>query len=448
MKKELNKSLGLIYILLGCLIVGFTSCKDDDNDSSSSPMKISAVYLENARETTNKDRLVEFVRLGQTLRLEGSGFTGLSKIYVNGYENYFNPVFVTDNNVWFQISGKTPTTDAEAEVRNTIVLAKGDQRLVLPFVIREAAPSITRISHTMPQAGDEITIYGTGLRGVTSITFPGDVVVTDGIVSDNEDGKWATVTVPSGITGSGSLLVICANGGVYSPAYFNYKEGVVQNFDNVITFGYIGGEVSDDLNALIPASGNGPKSQGIYRSLNKDGKTVAASDAVSNISKYWMNNSKWPPILTAAFPGTTPCDQLAVQMDIYFEGIWNSGDIRFVVADGYTVNSYCMIYAPWEEGGARVPFVSPGAWFTITLPLSESSLVSDQYTDSKGQNFVGKTLADLIALAAAHWDQSGPHFENGPINKVPAEATNINVYFDNIRFVPLNTPAYSDFPDE
>jgi hypothetical protein len=376
--------------------------------------------------------------LGQTVRLEGSGFTGIKQILVNGKVCTFNPVFVTTNNIIFQIPSTVPTTEAPDDVRNTIKLVKSESNtFVLPFEIRAAAPSITDVSHTMPQAGDEITITGKGLQGVTSVLFPGNIEAAT-FTSDDEEGTWVKVIVPAGITESGSITVISANGGAYSPAYFNYKEGLIQNFDGVSTQAYIDGDVSDDLDVVIPATGTGPKSQGIYRSLNKDGKTIAAAAGANPVAKYWMNNkTKWPTILNSAIPVSAACEQVAVQMDIYFEGIWNSGNIRFVIADGYGATRYCMLYAPWESGGKRVEFESPKSWFTITLPFSNSS-------DYDGETF-DKVLT---SIADAKYDQGGPHLENCTINEVESEPTNLKVYFDNIRFVLLTTPAYSDFPDD
>ncbi|MDR0834456.1 MAG: glycan-binding surface protein [Candidatus Symbiothrix sp.] len=447
MKNKILKNRWIFAALIAGML-GFSSCKDDDNADSGAPAQINKVYLEDAQSNVPDRDLApygNFVRLGQTIRLEGSGFVGVTKVLVNGYELLFNPVYVSDKSMIVQVSSKVPVADVDPAYKNKICLVKGSHTTYFDLEVRAAAPSITGISHTMPVAGDPITIYGTRLQGVTSITFPGDVVVTSGIVSDDEAGEWVTVTVPAGVSNDGgSIFIACANGGAYSPAYFNYKKGVLLNFDDVSTWGYSGGEVSGDLDATLPASGDGPKSQGNYRSLNKDGKTIAASESTTPdaFSKAWMNNSKWSPILYTTFSPATSCDQLAVQMDIYFEGTWNSGDIRFVVADGYGVSSYCMIYAPWVSGGARVPFVSPGSWFTVTLPLSESSEVN------ASNNFAGKTLAELLAIAAAQWDQSGPHMENGPWKGVAAQATDINVYFDNIRFVPLTTPTFSDFPEE
>ena len=103
------------YIMMLCLAVvalGLTSCKDDDN-SSSAQMTIDKIFLENIDDEVNKDREVDFARLGQLLRIQGSGFSGLKKIYINGYETYFNNALMTDNNVWVTLNSKTPVEKAD-----------------------------------------------------------------------------------------------------------------------------------------------------------------------------------------------------------------------------------------------------------------------------------------------------------------------------------------------
>ena len=439
MKNRVYKSRWTRFAFWGLLIsaIGFTSCKGNNEPISDKPTIITAVYLEDATSTVT-DRKVEFARIGQTLRLEGSGLLGLEKIYFNGHASSFNPALATDNNVFVSISALTPTIDSDPAKRNTIMLKKNGIQYTYTFEIRASAPTITSVSHTMPLAGDSITINGTGLQGITSVTFPGNIVVTEGIVSDDVDGRYCTVTVPAGVsTDGGSILVIGANGGAYSPAFFNFKKGLLHNFDDVNNASWSNGEISDDLSDVIPANGNLPKSQGIYRSLNKNATTMAASDAAVDITRYWINNSVWATILNSTvIPGSTTSDQVAVQMDIYVVGEWNSGDIRFVVADGFGASRYCMIYAPWESDGKRVPFVNPGHWFTITLPFSDSA-------DFEGTDFQGI----LNVIAGVTYAQAGPWLENGPVNGVLALPSNVNVYFDNIRVVPLNTPTYSDFPE-
>ncbi|KAA6313108.1 hypothetical protein EZS27_036068 [termite gut metagenome] len=338
-----NTSFWGLNVLLGLFIgaMSFTSCDNDNDSNENSPITITKVYLEDASSSVT-DREVVYARLGQLIRLEGSGFTGLKRIYINGYSTYFNPVLLSDNSLLVSISKETPVRDVDVSVKNTIRLVKSESEWLYNFEIRDASPSITRISHTLPQAGEVITIYGKGLVGINKITFPGGVVVTSDITSD-EDGEFCTVLVPAGITESGAVFVEGVNGGAYSPSCFNFKKGLLHNFDDVNNHSWSGGEVSDNLTEVIPTSGDGPKSQGTYRSLNKDKKTFAAP--AEKASYYWANNSVFPALLPeSVIPSATSTSNVGVQMDIYVEGEWNSGTIRIVIADGSGTNRYCMLY--------------------------------------------------------------------------------------------------------
>ncbi|MDR0824449.1 MAG: glycan-binding surface protein [Prevotella sp.] len=443
MKNIIYKNFWTSLLLAGIFVfalMSLNSCKDDDNENggNNKQMLITKVYLEDAQSSV-PDREVTFGRIGQLLRLEGSGFAGVQKVYINGYNVMFNPVYVTDNNILVQIPRGTPTMDAADDVRNTIIMEKGSIRYIYSFDIRDAAPSITSISHTMPVAGDVITIYGSGLQGVTSVVFPGDVTVTTGIVSDDEDGKFCTVTVPAGVSNDGGAIkIISANGGAYSPSYFNFKKGLIQNFDDVNNYSWASNmDGSAVLSSVIPTSGDGPKSQNNYQCFNTDGKTIATNGDV----RYWTNSADWPSALLSVIPAGTSTSNCGVQMDIYVEGVWNSGVIRMVMADGSGTERYCMIYRPWYKDAAVVPFENPGCWFTITLPFSDSS------------DYEGKTFDDVVSsMVKASYKQAGPWFHNigvpgasGQPAIVEPEATTVKIYFDNIRVVPLDTPVYDEF---
>src|SRR5690554_49495 len=113
MKMKIN-----MWLLLGALLSGafFTACDDDDDPNLEAPITITGVYLQDPASAV-PSRNVEFVRLGQVIRITGSGFTGLRQVFVNGHKTYFNPVYVSDQNVLLQLSGDTPTTEAAEEVR-------------------------------------------------------------------------------------------------------------------------------------------------------------------------------------------------------------------------------------------------------------------------------------------------------------------------------------------
>ena len=198
MKKIINRNILKPFVLFGLIATVFFFASCEDEEATGSPIGISAVYLQDVNSTV-QDRVVSFGRLGQLLRIEGFGFTGISKIYINAFE------------------------------------------------IRDSAPSINNISNTLPNAGEEITVFGTGLIEVSKVIFPGNIEVTTGITFDEEDGEFFTVTVPSGIPDSGGpLLVETANGRVYSPSYFSVRRGLIIDFDGTGSLGEFGNTIRQD----------------------------------------------------------------------------------------------------------------------------------------------------------------------------------------------------------
>ncbi|GHT17069.1 hypothetical protein FACS189429_0390 [Bacteroidia bacterium] len=420
--------------------VAFYSCKDESSVDYSANPKIDKFYLEDAQSSVPDRDLTDygnFVRIGQTLRLEGSGFMSVTKVLINGVEVPFNPTLRTDNSMIVQVATKVPVKDVDPAYKNKICLLKGSESFCFDIEVRSSNPSITSISHTMPQAGDEITLTGAGLQFAEKVIFPGNpqVEVTSGITSDDEDGKWVKVVVPAGVNKSGSILVECANGGAYSTPDFNFKEGLLHNFDNVQNYQWGSGIDNNPLTAVVPASG-ACKSQGGYQIFN-----VSGSSAAKAVEKFWLNSTNVQSIISANIPMGTFANECGIQMDIYVEGEWNSGFIRFVMADGSGDTKYCMLYEPVYVGGKydKAAFVNTGSWFTVTLPFSASA------------DFEGKTIDDVLAqMASASYQQMGPHFVNDGIADVfEAVPATEKIYFDNIRVVPLTAaPTFSDFPDE
>ena len=102
------KNLKYIWLsVIALLSVGFVSCNDDDEyfdgKYQERPIVVNKVYLENY-ESSVPDREVEFARLGQLIRLEGSGFMGMKKVFVNGFDTYFNRAYVSDNSMLIQLN--------------------------------------------------------------------------------------------------------------------------------------------------------------------------------------------------------------------------------------------------------------------------------------------------------------------------------------------------------
>src|SRR5690606_5800758 len=107
-----------------------TACESDD--ATGREITINRVYLQDVN-SVEPDRVVAFARLGQLLRIEGSGLTGLRKVFINGFSTYFNPVYVSDTSMLVSVSSDTPTIEASDDVRNTIRFVNDNFEITIPF---------------------------------------------------------------------------------------------------------------------------------------------------------------------------------------------------------------------------------------------------------------------------------------------------------------------------
>lgn len=456
---KMIKNIWFVAVLL-LTSVNFTACEDDSDDSGSTPITINGVYLEDA-ESSVPDRLVTFVRKGQTLRIDGSGLTGMRKVYINGLDTYFNPAFVTDNSMLLQVDKDTPIMEADATVRNKIRLVKTGTETTYDIQIRDAAPAISRISHTLPQVGETITIYGSGLTEVSKVEFPGAVVVTEGIISDPK-GEYVIVTMPSGVSEDGGPIFIeGSNGGAYSPAYFNFKKGVILNFDGLGTQGSWGSTTSmiksEDLESTVIGIGN--TSQGTY-CAHRPARITEFGKNKNRQSEVWTAGNDvddWRGQLTPYIPASTAINEVAFQFDIYVPKAWsNTGFLKICLYNSFNGgewNGNAYNYVPWIEEKTVTPIQTEG-WVTVTIPFNKFYNFS-----STEKTF---TFEDVLAAReAASWQNFGIYFENSDFKlsnitgstsdegvEFTSSVTSIDVYTDNWRLVSLKTQTYSDFPEK
>ncbi|MDT0643564.1 glycan-binding surface protein [Zunongwangia sp. F363] len=453
-QKILNKSNRICFSFLGIILMAllFTSCSNDDDGASGGEITIDAVYLEDVNSDV-PDREVDFARLGQLLRLEGSGFTGVRRAYINGFQTSFNPVYVSDNSMLIRVSADTPTIEAEEDVRNTIRLVKDNSETIIDFEIRSSAPSITKISNTLPNPGEEITVYGTGLIEVSRVVFPGDVEVTEGITYDEEEGEFFTVTVPEGVSeDGGSLYVETANGAAYSPAFFNVERGVILNFDGMGELGEFGNTIRQSQLESEPL-GMGNVSHGNYVPLRND--TIASFGAGKNrvAEVFTSGNESWRSQFTPFIPADTPLDEVAFQFDIYVPEPWEgSGYLKILLINNFNGGEWTggvYNYVPWIVDGEVEPFETEG-WQTVTIPFTDFYLFND------GEDY---TFEDVLQYReSATYKNFGIFFENSDFNlsdipeyssdvEFPSSETSVQVYTDNWRIVSLETPTVTDFPE-
>jgi len=454
MKHILNRRFWAPIALLVMMVFSmlFVACENNDSEGGG-PITISKVYLEDVNSSV-PDRQVTFARLGQTIRIEGTGFTGLKKVYINGLSTYFNVVFLSDKSMIIDIANDTPIIDADPSVRNTIRFVNDGNETTFTFDIRAAKPSISSISNTLPNPGETITVYGTGLTEVSKVVFPGNIETKTGITSDKE-GKFFTVTVPAGVSANGgSLFVTTSNGGVYSPAYFNFKKGVLLNFDGQGQHGYWGTADSmiqpADLESV--ALGTGNVSQGKYVA-HRPARIASFAAAKNRCSEVWTAGNgvdDWRGQLTPYIPANTPLNKVALQFDIYVPNEWkDSGFLKICLINNFNGGEWagaCYNYVPWIVNGKSVAYQTTG-WTTVTIPLNKL------YSWSK-DSYTFETI--LAYREAATYKNFGFYFENSDVKLkdvtgtdsdvvFASKATSVKVYTDNWRIVSLDTPVYNDF---
>lgn len=458
MKDIKNMAIMLLVIAAVCL----SSCKEDNDWDNNTPIQITQIYLEDYKSNT-PDRPVDFGRLGQLIRLEGSGFIGVRKVYINGYDTYFNLAYVTDNSMLITINTNTPVVEAEEDVRDKIRLTKATGvEFTYPFIIRSAAPSVSHITNTLPKSGETVVVYGKNLQETTKVILPGEIEVTTGIESD-EDGEWYSFVMPEGVTQSGSIISEGANGKSATPAYFNFTECMILDFDGIGTQGYwswteTGSMINnEDLVADPVLSGRGNCVPMIPERLRTNGILAEKSRA----TECWTagdDSDDWTRMYEY-IPATTPLNEVAFQFDIYVPEAWSgTGQIEVALFNNFNFGGIgsdddgqrTAFYVPYIENGAVVPFKTIG-WQTVTIPFSQFGYYAEQIEDEEVA--IKPTFQNVVddRLAATY-----RNFGMGIVNssfkhqgvEITASLFTTEIYTDNWRIVPYAEIEISDFPDE
>lgn len=455
---------------MSCLALTFTSCEEDD-DTSSTPMSVSAVYLEDASSSTsNHDRLVDYARLGQLIRIEGNGFMGLKKIYINGYETYFNNALMTNGNVWVQLNSNTPIVEADPAMRNKIRLYKSDDNFVdYDFTIRAASPFVNNVDITLPMPGEKVIVSGGNLQETTKITLPGGIEITSGIEND-PDGEWYSFVMPEGVTEAGMIVSEGANGTAQTAPYFNDNRAYIINFDGLGVQGSWSATFSADELVDDPLNSGRGKVCQIIPDLYFSENDGAVAGGVSNIKGFWTAGNDDPTDdwsrMYEMLPdgGATLLKDISIQFDVYVPQEWNlSGQVAISLQNNlsnYGYGSGCTqastdyinqayAWVPWldRETGEAAPFTTGERWQTVTIPITEFG----NYTaDDGGSMPFSKVVEDRNAGSYRNF---GFLFCNADVEyseKIFYEATAFTqkIYIDNFRVVYSTSETVSDYPEE
>jgi len=450
----------LFTIGLAAMTFTLSSCSDSDS-SSSAEAKIDKVYLEDAKSDV-PDREVTFARLGQLLRLQGSGFSGVTKITVNGYETYFNNALMTDNNIWMTLNSNTPITSADADERNTIKLYKGDTYYSYNFEIRSASPAVSYLSNTLPTAGETVIVYGSSLHETNTVILPSGTIITSDIEND-KDGTWYSFVMPSGETVSGSITSMGANGTAKTPSYFLDFNCYITDFDGTGALGSWSATYStDDLVDDPLNSGRGKVCMIVPQSVLDEGGLASGAKSLLWATAGNDNaDDDWSRMYTY-IPATTDLSNVALQFDLYCPDVWNgTGQLELSLQNnlssygwGSTETTYttnvkyptAYVWVPWmDEKGNTQDFFTGDRWVTVTVPLTNFG----KYSDDGGSH----TFQEVVD------DRNNASYKNLVFLLVNTDLVfsddltissytfNQKVYIDNLRIVNTTSITVSDFDD-
>lgn len=152
------KNIKIKYLLplfvMAVMVPGlFSSCNSDDSASGGS----AGTTITSVAKAEEGD-LVD-TRVGDPKNyyiIRGTGLSGVTKIYFNDFDTYFNPVMVTDTEIFVLIDEKTPYANASNKLK--VVTKNG--AILYDFVVAPPTPRFGSYNPINAAEGEVVTIYG------------------------------------------------------------------------------------------------------------------------------------------------------------------------------------------------------------------------------------------------------------------------------------------------
>lgn len=449
MKKLQYTGAGFLVLAAIFSIFFLPSCRKEKSGGAKA-ITVNRVSLHNP---TTTDSTITKVRVGANIRLDGSGFTSLQQIYINGIKVGVSPTYVTETNVILTVPSDLPFGNdiSDVNLRNTIRLVSRTDDVTIPFIVQGAVPVISGVSHSLPKEGDVIQIFGTGFREITKLTFPGNIQVSPDLFQINPERTAITVTVPAGAaTTVGAIRIDGDNGSANSPGYMNFADGVfIKLFSNdpnvaggvaecnqrTYNFGSTN-LISGNITAVLPGTGAGPKNPQTYRQVPITKTTVAVDFSAGFDFRTCAAITSVLGSTNGVIKESTTIANLAIQFDYYIPVTWSSGLIRLELISGNTQWRYN--YAPWAAaGGTRTP-IDMNGWQTVTVPLSAFSGIN---AGSKPIGTLKELLDVMVGKGGVFRFINGTFTSSGGVAYPASPIANFQISFGNFRMVPYGKPS-------
>lgn len=330
------------------------------------------------------------------------------------------------------------------------------------------APSVTSVDRTLPMVGEKVTISGRNLQFVDHLYLPTQEGEQE-ITKFEKGSKQISFILPEGDYAPGSIRCQSTTSHLscYSPAYMFRNDCVF--FHTFSTQGtkapYTGTEFEYSIKSMgtlmsgasnltsdkLPAGHSLQLAHENVKSpdafLSFFGKTPIATWPIASKTddkkgflrfssadrfQYVVNYN----VLRDVKP-STPCSQLALQMDIYVstdgEPVWNTGYISYRLNKDQNNLTSSMLanVAMWSDND---PASFSDGWRTFTIPLSAFGVTKSS---------AASTLGGLINLLKSSNLQTLLTLVNYPLDELHLAKAVSNFQFSiaNVRLVPYSVPV-------
>lgn len=149
--KNIKTKYILPFFTIAVMVLGLFSSCDNESDSGTTLAITSVVKAQEGDLTpvTQGDPKNFYI-------IRGTGFSTVQKIYFNDFDTYFNPVLVTDTEIFVLIDEKTPYANASNKLRVVTQIGTAE----FNFVIAPPSPTLSSFNPINAVAGDEVVIKG------------------------------------------------------------------------------------------------------------------------------------------------------------------------------------------------------------------------------------------------------------------------------------------------
>jgi len=161
-------------------------------------------------DTTKRDSFFVQAVPGSLIVIQGNGFDGLQAVFFNDTSAYFNPSYVTNNNIIITIPATAKTAATNPGVPSTIKLVTDHGTVTYSFKLYLPPPFISSIA--FDNSGTLLYINGSNFEGIQKITFPVPGADTALSYTVNSSFTQITAAIPPGTAFVDSLRVYCTFG--------------------------------------------------------------------------------------------------------------------------------------------------------------------------------------------------------------------------------------------